>query len=374
MKNPGADLKDVLSPRNNTEPVSDDVARAIPTFATVKSGLYRHRQKSISAIPNSRDDVDRHGTWASGKNGENFVLASDGTMDLIVLFGTDRNVDYLCKAEKIFCDGTFYASPKQFKQIYTLHAFVEGQMFPLIYGLLPDKTQATYTRMFRLLKDAAEARGMTLNPPAIQLDFEKAAHNAASDVFPGVVLKGCFFHYGQCIWRNVQQQGLTTTYQSDHDLYRFVRRAAVLPLVPPALVDDVWLQAMADSPDTVPTRAFADNVTETWLEGTFDRDMWNHFNTNGARTTNHLEGWHQKLNRLTKKAHPNIFEFISVIQTEQAANEVKILQLEGRAAPPRKRSKYVRLDQRLLTLKQTFESGEKTVIEYADAASYLLSI
>jgi len=38
--------------------------------------------------------------------------------------------------------------------------------------------------------------------------------------------------------------------------------------------------------------------TETYLDPDiclFNRNMWNHFNTDGARFINHLEGWHAAL-------------------------------------------------------------------------------
>lgn len=358
----------------DTLEASEDVARNMPSFQSLKTGLYKQRQKMIPRIPKSREDIELDGPWTKTRAGEDFILANDGTLDRIILFGTDSNLRHLCNAEKIFCDGTFYSSPQQFLQIYTLHANVEGQMFPLIYGLLPNKSKTTYSRMFRLLRHAATVRGLSLNPNCLQLDYEKAVHRAACEVFPDVSIKGCFFHYTQCIWRKVQNLGLATIYQSDPDLYKFVRRAAVLPLVPQTLIDDVWLEAMAHSPDTESARLFADYMVETWLEGLFSRTSWNHFDTDGHRTTNHLEGWHHKLNRLTMKAHPNVFELIAVLQTEQAANEVKILQLEGGSAPVAKRRKYRNIDQRLTTLKDRFLRGDITVLKYADSASHLLAI
>lgn len=187
-------------------------------------------------------------------------------------------------------------------------------------------------------------------------------------------MKGCFFHYCQAIWRKVQALGLATTYQSDPDLYRFVRRAAALPLAPVALVEDAWLHALADSPDTTKARLFADYVTETWIEGHFEQHMWNHFDTDGARTTNHLEGWHSKLNRIVKKSHPNLFEFILVIQVEQSVNEIKLLQIEGGAARPIKKRKYRRLEEKISDLKQKFSAGHTTMMRYLDSVSYLISI
>ena len=37
---------------------------------------------------------------------------------------------------------------------------------------------------------------------------------------------------------------------------------------------------------------------------------------------NHVEGWHNRLKKVARKAHPNLFEFIEVIQKWQATAEV----------------------------------------------------
>ena len=49
---------------------------------------------------------------------------------------------------------------------------------------------------------------------------------------------------------------------------------------------------------------------------------WNYFNHDGPHTNNHVEGWHNRLKKMARKAHPYLFEFLEVIQKEQAATEV----------------------------------------------------
>ncbi|XP_046552864.1 uncharacterized protein LOC124262421 [Haliotis rubra] len=158
-------------------------------------------------------------------------------------------MEHLCAAEVVYGDGTFYVSPSLFLQLYTLHAMVGGQMFPLVFFLLPDKATVTYDRAFRLLKEAVEARGLQMSPQHIQMDFESAAKNAVSVNFPTTLWRGCLFHYTQCVWKKTQGVGLQGDYNHDEDITRFVRRAAVLPLVPVTDVDDVLLNALADMPD-----------------------------------------------------------------------------------------------------------------------------
>ena len=62
---------------------------------------------------------------------------------------------------------------------------------------------------------------------------------------------------------------VTYCFYRDNDMVRlFVRRAGALPLVPPDLVEDVWFNAIEDRDVIViNTTAFADYVTEYWVEG-----------------------------------------------------------------------------------------------------------
>lgn len=213
---------------------------------------------------------------------------------------------------------------------------------------------------------------MHLSPTVFFTDFETATRNAARRAFPATTLKSCFFHYTQCIWRKVQKLGLATNYKENHDLKLLVRRAAVLPLIPTALVEDVWFNALEDA-EVIPmdTTDFADYVTTQWVEGQ-DRDEWNHFTNEGPRTNNHLEGWHSKLKKLVRHAHPNIFQLIEILKNTQANTEANDIQVSSGATTRPKQKKYRDIDTRLSTLKHRFLDQQMTVQDYADQASFCI--
>lgn len=71
-----------------------------------------------------------------------------------------------------------------------------------------------------------------------------------------------------------------------------------------------------------------DYFVETYLDSDiclFQRQMWNHFDTEGARTINNLEGWHAALNRLINKCKPNIYTLITELRNQQQNFELEIL-------------------------------------------------
>ncbi|XP_021368928.1 uncharacterized protein LOC110460379 [Mizuhopecten yessoensis] len=246
-------------------------------------------------------------------------------------------------------------------------------MYPLIFAFLPDKCQITYQRLFEIVKTAAANNNTPLNPTTTFLDFESSARNAAETVFPQASIKGCLFHYCNRIWRKVQKLGLADQYTNDNLLNLHIRRASALPLVPINQVDDVWFHAIEDyETDDAKITKFNDYVTEQWIG--METAKWNHYSTVGPRTTNHLEGWHHKLNNQLHRAHPNLYVIIEKLKHTQAANEIRLIQYTAGGTRKTRKLKYRILDSRLQRQKQRLIQGEVDIYQYTDTVSRLLKL
>lgn len=79
---------------------------------------------------------------------EAFLLHHSGESDVnhIIVFAKKRNLENLGRAGAWFCDGTFKVVSSLFYQLYTVHALCNVTVVPLVYGLLPNKTEETYPR------------------------------------------------------------------------------------------------------------------------------------------------------------------------------------------------------------------------------------
>lgn len=164
-------------------------------------------------------------------------------------------------------------------------------------------------------------------------------------------------------------------YKEDNNIHQLVRRAAVLPLIPTAEVEDVWFNALTDI-DDVETNAnyvpFTDYVTTYWVEQ--NRHLWNHYTTEGPRTTNHLEGWHSKLKKHVQHPHPNIFRLIKQLKHEEAIHDLTMIQYAAGGKRAVQKRKYVDINNRLAALKTRHRNQEVTTVQFGDAASYLLHL
>ena len=56
---------------------------------------------------------------------------------------------------------------------------------------------------------------------------------------------------------------------------------------------------------------------DTYFEGDFHIKSWNHFETDGPRTNNNMEGYNSKLKKHVGTAHPNIHKAIEFFQQEE---------------------------------------------------------
>ena len=122
--------------------------------------------------------------------------------------GHKATLDRLRRQKSGGADGTFKVFPRLWLQVYTVHAAIGGYRIPCIYALLPDKSQETYIRMWREIRNLA-GPGDDGQERLVTMDFERAAINAFLEKFPQSNVAGCFFHLGQSVYRKVKELGLS---------------------------------------------------------------------------------------------------------------------------------------------------------------------
>ena len=118
----------------------------------------------------------------------------------IFIWGTMENVEILKDCPHWSANGTFSACPKVSGQFYTVHCS-KFPALPLLFAVLPNMKQETYERLFRNIQNI-----IGTNPKTFMIDFEAAARNAIQNVFPGIVVNGCNFHFKQAINRNIKKK------------------------------------------------------------------------------------------------------------------------------------------------------------------------
>ncbi len=66
--------------------------------------------------------------------------------------------------------------------------------------------------------------------------------------FPGVNVKGCLFHFGQSLQKNLKRLGLKILYNQNVEFNKWIRLIFSMALVPIGDVDTVWAKVNATRP------------------------------------------------------------------------------------------------------------------------------
>ena len=182
-------------------------------------------------------------------------------------------------------------------------------------------------------------------------------------------VRGCFFHFAKAVYRKIQELGLTNSYKNNRQVRFYVELISILPLVPYTHLRDALTVCNSFKPiNDERISRFEEYLMYTWFseESLFKHSFWSHWENCGPRTNNNLEGFHSKLNRLLKKAHPNFFHIVSVIQSVQHENEIDlaIYNTSGRERP--QTSKYLRSHQRLMGIRAEFLAGGLTLFRFME--------
>ena len=92
--------------------------------------------------------------------------------------------------------------------------------------------------------------------------------------------------------------------------------------------------------------------------------MWNYYNHSG------LEGWHNRMKRITRKAHPNLYEVLELFQREQAAGEVTMQQLQSGGVRRKKRRKVEQREEKVKELQGELSNGDRDIDSYLSAIKH----
>ncbi len=193
-----------------------------------------------------------------------------------------------------------------------------------MYALLPGRSEDTYRRLFTSLTNIVDLRP----PNSILTDFELAAMKAFQHQFPDTALSGCHFHFGQCIWRQLQADGFAAAYNSNPAFAKTVKQLIALAFVPADDVIHAFEALTADDSyrqiDSL-VNYFEDNFVgrlrrNRRVAPRFSIKFWNMYDRvvqNLPRSNNAVEGWHNAFNNSVGIAHPTVPNLSRKLQVEQ---------------------------------------------------------
>lgn len=278
---------------------SDTSDEHTPLFDSVRSRAKRFRSSFMPPVPLHIDDVQIPHEWRKTRNGRPFLSLQDNNWGILV-FTTRNMVRVLQKCQSLFIDGTFRTAPQPYEQLVTVHGLYGGFVIPLVFCLLNGKTIGQYRQLIQHLKEIVRVTtGHRLRPTRVVSDFERSLLIAIETELPNCRTSGCYFHWTQSLWRNVQQRGLARPYRSNARLSKFIRLIMAIAFIPVLLVRQNFLLLRGRRRTRRLVRQYPqldewlDYVYETYIHNNsaFPPAMWNVHNRNvDTRTDNHVEG------------------------------------------------------------------------------------
>jgi len=268
-------------------------------------------------------------------------------------------------------------------QLYTIHVIRFQKVFPAVFALLPNRTEATYIKMLTALKALAP----TMNPHSITTDFEKAAKNAFQVVFPNAAQYGCLFHFGQCLWRRIQKlPEVSKNYIDDPDYALNVKCLSAIAFVPPLHAKEAFKTLISDDfySSSSDIEALVDYIEENWIGGIrrgkerparFPIAEWNCYQRvldDQNRTNNAVEGWHRAFQSQLGASHPTLWKFIETIRGENSLNDVEVEQNSSGATPQPKRRKFVKLSERIKIIVDDYSN--RSIAEFLRGIAHNLNL
>ena len=171
---------------------------------------------------------------------------------------------------------------------------------------IPDKTSETYVEMIRdigtISKQLSDLIGLQYLPNTCLSDFEQAIMLAFKHVFPGIEVKGCYFHFKHVHQGWLNRNGWKKIYRSNNDFRIWVNMFGALALMPINKIDECLSIIKARS---IQFTTLEKNINDfmvyfekTWLNGVewMRPQVWNYFDYIGHRTNNDLESFNKQAN------------------------------------------------------------------------------
>nr|XP_040571875.1 uncharacterized protein LOC121121074 [Lepeophtheirus salmonis]XP_040571876.1 uncharacterized protein LOC121121074 [Lepeophtheirus salmonis] len=300
----------------------------------------KQKENRIPAIPIGRCGYPIPLDYLFLDNGEQFLLYDSGQYDpdRILIFGSQVALEDLTSNTDWAFDGSFNCSSEMYFQLFTLHIIIGHVSVPRLFVLLPNRSDATYNRLFTALKKL----NSSFNPETLMIDFEKTNLNAFSAKFPLKNITGCLFHMTKNLYQHIENIGLKLRYSTDGDFNMKIKCFSALAFLPIPDVIDGYIDLADD--DDLP-QEFVSYFETHYIGGlrghgerrrrvkpTFPIELWNVYSkqiSDVIKTKNSVEEFHNALQSSITNMHPNLWKLIDYLKKEEESVMEKRRELES---------------------------------------------
>ncbi|KAG2775366.1 hypothetical protein PC116_g24214 [Phytophthora cactorum] len=263
-----------------------------------------------------------------------FTYYEDEVQHRVIGWAHPQLVDRMRQQQtSLFFDATYKCVLVQFYQLVIIMIYdtISDLYLPVFYVLTTGKTTDVYEHLLHFVFIVTKRK---LKPAHVTCDFEYAMVTAIKNQFPETRIIGCLFHFKQAIRRKMLKLHISEVEVSLVMREGCFDRLTVIPRsditgqgkrgVRARIKRDCLAAGISYSKEN--WMRFWKYFEKTWIKK-FKPERWN---VSGLRqdlvnrTNNLLERYNRSLNEAFSVAHPNVTQFIGVIE-EQSRENVRLL-------------------------------------------------
>lgn len=301
----------------------------------------------------------------------------------ILIFSSENQLRILGSSRHVQFDGTFKVTPAQFYQLFVIHAVRDGVILPCVFCCTEDKSQDTYTSIFKIIKD----RLPEWSPETAMCDFELSAIRAFGNEYPQTNITGCLFHLSQSVYRQAVDRGLKRAYVDDEVIRNHVKFLPALAFIPEDDVSDTFsrIQDSADFPQNDEIQDLYDYFETTYVGREirggrrrvprFPPRLWNQHSRMTerlGRTNNMVEAWHRGIQASLDGSHPSLWKFLKFLQLEEGNTITTDAQITGGIIVRREKQDQMNRTARIMTIMSDYRN--RSILDFLRGISYNIAI
>ena len=297
----------------------------------------------------TRDLPDSYSKTLSGEQLlvlKDFITEDDDSKGLLI-FMSPLGREVLRSSEDWVSDGTFKTVPRPFQngQLYVVFGRLQtGELLPSCFALLPDKSSASYARLWEAVYQELSGHGAVQisGPERIGMDFEFGPAKEIKELFPSIKVVGCFFHFRKVLNDQIKNKGAQKFYNRSLEFQDVVAKCIAMALVPLDKINQYFILVESEVDEKEEdleesaiewfeyfTRTYVGRkmrVEHKVLKGSsrkaplFQHSIWNkyeEFLEGKATTTNQAEAWNNAW-KVRADRNPSFWSTIDAFKSEDA--------------------------------------------------------
>lgn len=208
----------------------------------------------------------------------------------------------------------------------------------------------------------------------ILIDFEGSVWRAIPDILPHVTIRGCAFHWGQAVWRKVQELSLQSSYTNDVGTHKFLRQLLSLPYMPLEHIEELFVRFYRKAGGSHQLISLLNYVKDTWINSTiWPPHTWCVFGRS-IRTNNDVEGWHNRINLKARKGKLNFYLLVKLLHDEAKMVNLQVRLLSEGKVLRKQQNKYTKHHGQLVKLWDKYNNDERSAKQLLKAVSHHIAI